>query len=175
MIRLPMVRRCKYTGCHTLVERPAYYCGKHKQYEAEYAKQRETYSRTYYNKRVRNRDEANRERNKFYHSPTWTSLRKQALERDRYLCQYCLANNIKRPNSKTGDHITPAEIAPELRTELSNIATACKDCDNVKRKLEQEIYGTGQGNTHRNTKLRLSVSQWAGLIARKKQETREGT
>lgn len=169
-----MVRRCKYAGCHTLVERPSYYCDKHKQYEAEYAKQREAYSRTYYNKRVRNKDEDNRERYQFYRSKTWSSLRKQALERDHYLCQYCLANDIKRPNSNIGDHITPAEIAPELRTDLSNIATACRDCDNVKRKLEQEIYGTGQGNTHRNTKLRLSVSQWAGLIARKKRDTREG-
>ncbi len=171
---MAMVRRCKYTGCHALVERPAYYCDKHKQYEAGYAKQREVYSRTYYNKRVRNRDEANRERNKFYHSLTWTSLREQALKRDCYLCQYCLANGVKRPNSRVGDHITPAEIAPEIRTDLSNIATACRDCDNVKRKLEQEIYGTGQGNTHRNTNLRLSVSQWAGLIARKKKDVREG-
>ena len=61
-----MVRRCKYTGCDTLVERPAHYCDKHKQYEAEYAKQREAYSRTYYNKRVRKRDEANKERYHFY-------------------------------------------------------------------------------------------------------------
>lgn len=166
-----MVRRCKYADCHTLVERPSYYCDKHKQYEAE---QRESYSRTYYNKRVRNKDEDNRERYQFYRSKAWSSLRKQALERDNYLCQYCLSNDIKRPNSNIGDHITPAEIAPELRTDLSNIATACRDCDNVKRKLEQEIYGTGQGNTHRNTKLRLSVSQWAGLIANKKRDTREG-
>ena len=102
-----------------------------------------------------------------------STLRKLALERDTYLCQYCLANGVVRPNSRIGDHITPAEIAPELRTDLSNIATACRDCDNVKRKLEQEIYGTGQGNTHKNTKLRLSVSQWAGLIARKKRDVRE--
>lgn len=169
-----MVRRCRYAGCRTLVERPSYYCDAHKQYEAEYAKQRETYSRTYYNKRVRNRDESNKERYQFYRSLTWSSLRKQALERDSYMCQYCLSLGIKRPNAKIGDHITPAEIAPEKRTELSNIATACRDCDNVKRKLEQEIYGTGQENTHRNTNLRLSVSQWAGLIARKKKDVREG-
>ena len=171
---MPMVRRCKYTGCHTLVERPAHFCEKHKQYEAEYAKQREAYSRTYYNKRVRNKDEANKERYQFYRSKTWASLRKLALERDNYLCQYCLALGVVRPNSNIGDHITPAEIAPELRTDLSNIATACRDCDNVKRKLEQEIYGTGQGNTHRNTNLRITVSQWAGLIARKKRDVREG-
>ncbi len=170
---MPMVRRCRYAGCHTLVERPAYYCNKHKQYEAEYAKQRESYSRTYYNKRVRNKDEDNRERYQFYRSKTWSSLRKQALERDSYMCQYCLSLGIKRPNAKIGDHITPAEIAPEMRTELSNIATACRDCDNVKRKLEQEIYGTGRGNTHRNTNLRLSVAQWANLIARKKEDVRE--
>ena len=171
---MPMVRRCKYTGCHTLVERPAHFCEKHKQYEAEYAKQREAYSRTYYNKRVRNKDEANKERYQFYRSKTWSSLRKLALERDHYLCQYCLALGVVRPNANIGDHITPAEIAPELRTDLSNIATACRDCDNVKRKLEQEIYGTGQGNTHRNTNLRITVSQWAGLIARKKRDVREG-
>ena len=171
---MAMVRRCKYTGCHALVKRPAYYCDKHKQYEAEYAKQREKYSRTYYNKRVRNRDEDNKERYQFYRSVTWSSLRRQALERDNYCCQYCLANGIVRPNSRIGDHITPAEIAPEIRTELNNIATVCRDCDNVKRTLEQEIYGTGQGNTHKNVNLKLSVSQWAGLIARKKKDVREG-
>ena len=168
-----MVRRCKYTGCHTLVERPAYYCDKHKQYEAEYAKQREAYSRTYYNKRVRNRDDDNKERYKFYRSVVWSSLRKQALERDTYLCQYCLALGMVTPNSRIGDHITPVEIAPKLKIELSNIATACRSCDNTKRTLEQELYGTGQGNTHRNTEMRLTVKQWAELIARKQRDVRE--
>ena len=62
---MPMVRRCKNTGCHTLVERPAHFCEKHKQYEAEYAKRGEAYSRTYYSKLVRNKDEANKEHYQF--------------------------------------------------------------------------------------------------------------
>ena len=171
---MPMVRRCKADGCRALIERPAHYCTAHYSMEAAYVEERQRYSRTRYNKRVRNRDEDNRERYQFYRSKTWSSLRKLALERDHYLCQYCLALGVVRPNSKIGDHILPAEIFPELRTDLSNIATACRDCDNVKRKLEQETYGTGQGNTHRNTNLRLTVSQWAGLIARKKRDVREG-
>jgi len=165
---MPMVRRCKADGCRTLVERPAYYCDEHKQYEAEYAKQREVYSRTYYNKRVRNKDEDNRERYQFYRSKTWSTLRKLALERDNYLCQYCLALGVTTPDARTGDHVTPVEIAPELKTDVSNIVATCRSCDNTKRTLEQEIYGTGQNRTKQNTDLRLSVAAWAGLIARKK-------
>ncbi|MEY8701011.1 HNH endonuclease [Streptococcus ferus] len=165
---MPQVRRCKYKGCHALVELPAICCDKHKAYEAEYKANREYYSRSYYNKRVRNETEAKRERYSFYKSKMWTSLRKVCLDRDNYLCQYCLAVGIITPNAKTGDHVTPVEIAPELRTDPNNVVAACKRCDNVKRTLEQEIYGTGQGREIKNIKLRLSVADWSRLIFERK-------
>lgn len=51
---MPMVRRCKADGCRSLTERPAHYCTIHKSMEAQ---ERQRYSRTRYNKRVRNRDD----------------------------------------------------------------------------------------------------------------------
>lgn len=162
---MPMVRRCKADGCRTLVERPAHYCTAHKSMEAQ---ERQRYSRTRYNTRVRNRDDETKERYAFYRSRVWSSIRKVALERDNYLCQYCLALGVTTPDARIGDHVTPVEIAPELKTDVSNIVATCRSCDNTKRTLEQEIYGTGQNRTKKNTDLRLSVAAWSGLIARKK-------
>lgn len=167
---MPMVRRCKAEGCHALAERPAHYCTTHHSMEAAYIEKRERYSRTRYNKRVRNRDDESKERYAFYRSKVWSSIRKIALERDNYLCQYCLALGMTTPDARIGDHVTPVEIAPELRTEISNVVATCRSCDNTKRTLEQEIYGTGQNRTKQNTELRLSVASWADLIARKKED-----
>lgn len=163
---MPMVRRCKAEGCRALAERPAHYCTTHHSMEAAYTEERQRYSRTRYNKRVRNRDDESKERYAFYRSKTWSSIRKIALERDHYLCQYCLALGIVTPNSRIGDHVTPVEVAPELRTDPANVATACRACDNAKRVLEQQIYGTGQGNTLHNQQLRLTVKEWALKIKR---------
>lgn len=169
---MPQVRRCKHQNCHKLVAQPAICCDKHKQYEAEYKAKREKYSRTYYNTRTRNRTEDKREQYNFYRSKTWNSLRNIVLNRDNYLCQYCLALGKLTPNSRIGDHVTPVEVAPELRTDPANVATACRTCDNIKRALEQEIYGTGQGNELKNRELRFSVKEWA-LKIQKKKDTRE--
>nr|UVY11012.1 MAG: HNH endonuclease [Bacteriophage sp.] len=77
---------------------------------------------------------------------------------------------VTTPDARIGDHVTPVEIAPELRTKISNVVATCRSCDNTKRTLEQEIYGTGQSRTKQNTDLRLSVATWADLIARKKED-----
>ena len=167
---MPMVRRCRAEGCHALTERPLHYCSTHSSMEAAYIAERERYSRTRYNKRVRNRDDESKERYAFYRSKVWSSIRKIALERDNYLCQYCLSLGVTTPDARIGDHVTPVEIAPELRTEISNVVATCRSCDNTKRTLEQEIYGTGQNRTKQNTELRLSVASWADLIARKKED-----
>lgn len=165
---MPMVRRCKADGCHALIERPLHYCSTHHSMEVAYTEERQRYSRTRYNTRVRNRDDESKERYAFYRSKTWSSIRKIALERDSYLCQYCLVLGVTTPDARIGDHITPVEIAPELRTDINNVVATCRSCDNTKRTLEQEIYGTGQNRKKQNTDLRLSVKAWADLIARKK-------
>ena len=87
---MPMVRRCKADGCRVLVERPLHFCSTHHSMEAAYIEDRQRYSRTRYNKRVRNRDDESKERYAFYRSKTWSSIRKIALERglDRYLLQF---------------------------------------------------------------------------------------
>lgn len=95
------------------------------------------------------------------------------LERDHYLCQYCLALGMVTPNSKIGDHVTPVEVAPELRTDPANVATACRSCDNAKRALEQQIYGTGQGNTLHNLQLRFTVKEWALKIKHAREALQE--
>ena len=59
---MPMVRRCRAEGCHALTERPLHYCSKHSSMEAAYTEERQRYSRTRYNKRVRNRDDESKER-----------------------------------------------------------------------------------------------------------------
>lgn len=169
-----MVRRCKYAGCHTLVERPSYYCSRHKQYEAEYLKLiSKRSSHKHYNSVVRNRNENKRNQYRFYQTKQWKHVRAFVLERDHYLCQYCQVLGNNTPNSKIVDHITPLEIDSDDRANPENLTTTCKACHNKKTKLEQEIYGTGQGNTHRNVNLRFSVAQWAKLIARKKKDVRE--
>lgn len=158
------VRRCRYEGCHTIVDRPSYYCEEHKQHEAEYAAQRERYSRKRYNKYTRNRSEDKAEQYNFYRTRQWTHKRLAILSRDNYLCQYCKANGKLTANSKTVDHVTPYEVDGGLKLDDNNLATTCRACHNVKTKLEQKLYGTGQGNEPKNKNIRLSVATWAAKI-----------
>ena len=104
---MPMVRRCRADGCHALTERPLHYCSKHSSMEAAYTEERQRYSRTRYNARIRNRDDESKGRYAFYRSKVWSSIRKIALERDNYLCQYCLALGMTTPDARIGDHVTP--------------------------------------------------------------------
>lgn len=172
---MPLVRRCHADGCRVLVDRPRLFCDRHKSLEATYKEERQKYSRSRYNKRTRNRNEETKQRFAFYRSKTWSSIRKNVLERDCYLCQYCLALGVITPNARIGDHMTPVEIAPELKTDTNNIVATCRHCDNVKRTLENEIYGTGQNREAKNKDIRLSVSTWAALIEKRKQKNRENT
>jgi len=51
--------------------------------------------------------------------------RRAVFERDDYTCQICL----KRGGRLVADHIKPFSLYPELRLELSNGRTLCRDCD----------------------------------------------
>lgn len=164
---MPAVQRCKYKGCHALVGRPTLCCAKHKQYEQELKEQRERYSRSRYNKYTRNQNEQKKEQYNFYRKKRlWGNLRLACLKRDNYICLYCLAIGKITADSKTADHVVPIEANPKLKTELSNLATSCKNCHNLKTIWEREYYGTGQENQLTNAKEITDIKIISNLMRR---------
>lgn len=65
----------------------------------------------------------------------WEVVRKQALLRDKWLCQEHLILGILVPAEEV-DHIVPIKEAPELRLELSNTRSLCKPCHSRKTATE---------------------------------------
>lgn len=65
-----------------------------------------------------------RERDTIKKRPEYIAWRKAVFERDNYTCQMC----SQRGGELQADHIKPFAFFPELRTELSNGRTLCKDC-----------------------------------------------
>ena len=148
---MPRFRRCRQPGCHAMVQLPAHYCKQHYEHEAEYLANRQRWARTHgkqyqhkYNTQTRNRNATKHDQYQFYRSSQWQRLRKQALERDYYICQYC-----GQPNSKTVDHIVPIEYDDKLKDHLDNLATICRKCHRLKTDWEHLWYGTGIGNQHK--------------------------
>ena len=88
----------------------------------------------------------------------WDKLRKQAIERDKGLCQACLKENKITPG-KDVDHITSRARAKQLgwrkeRTEsLSNVQFLCRS--HHLAKTEQE-----QGKTKHAPKPRIGADGW---------------
>lgn len=153
-----------------MCELPLHYCERHADHEQEYLESRMKWARSHdrryqhkYNTRTRNRDTSSKERYQFYRSKQWQILRKQALERDHYLCQYCLANHLVNAG-KTVDHIVAIEIDPSLKDSLGNLATVCRDCHRVKTSLEQELFGTGKDNSLINREPISNIKEWAKMI-----------
>ena len=71
----------------------------------------------------------------FYKSRAWRTLRREALQRDGYLCQDCLAakaaGEMIRPRAATVvHHIKPRELYPELAMDLDNLISLCDACHN---------------------------------------------
>lgn len=94
---MPRVRRCRYPGCHMMVKLPDHYCAKHYEHEAEYLASRQKWTRSSdrttthkYNTVTRYRTYDKREQYQFYRSKQWQSLRQLVLDRDHYVCQYCV-------------------------------------------------------------------------------------
>lgn len=143
---MPRVRRCRQPGCHAMVQLPNHYCTEHFEHEAEYLANRQRWARSnsrayshHYNQVTRNRTMDKIEQYQFYRSRQWQVLRRQALDRDYFVCQYC-----GRPDSKTVDHVVPIEYDPSLKASLDNLATTCSRCHRLKTDWEQDYYGTGQ-------------------------------
>lgn len=163
---MPRVRRCHYNGCHAMVKLPLHYCEQHQQYEQAYQASRMKWARSHqkqyehkYNTQVRFRNTESAERYRFYRSRTWQRLRQQVLERDSYLCQYCLVNHLVT-EGKTVDHIVAIEIDPSKKECLGNLATICRSCHHLKTQLEQELFGTGKDNHLVRRNPITSVAEW---------------
>ena len=87
-----------------------------------------------------------KETDPFYKSRAWRKLRRQALQRDNYLCQDCMAakaaGEMIRPRDATVvHHIRPRETCPERELDLDNLISLCDACHN-KRHPEK---GWGDG------------------------------
>ena len=72
--------------------------------------------------------------NRFYHSREWKKLRREALERDHYLCVECKKKGIITP-ANTVHHIKPLRVDDSRALQLSNLETVCGACHN---KLHRE-------------------------------------
>ena len=68
---------------------------------------------------------------RFYHSTDWEHAREQALQRDAYLCQHCLAQGIATPAVMVHHivELTPANINdPNISTDPKNLVSLCDLC-----------------------------------------------
>ena len=153
---------CRFTSsagirCHKLASSPNHYCSDHINHEHEYLAKRQAWNAKHtqeyyhkYNKTQRIRNETKREQDKFYRNKQWSKgLRPAVLERDNYLCQYCMAHGRMMPG-KIVDHIIPYEFDPSKRDDMSNLATTCSVCHTAKTRWEQDYYGTGTGHELKN-------------------------
>ncbi|MCK8617545.1 HNH endonuclease [Fructobacillus sp. M158] len=145
---MPRVKRCRATGCHTMVDYESRYCKQH-QHLADNEKPQRDYSR--YNQVTRHKDENKSKQYAFYRTRKWVNLRKRALECDHYLCQYCQLSGVVTP-AKTVDHVVPVEADQGRATDLNNLAVVCPSCHTKKTKWEQAYYGTGNGRELRNVR-----------------------
>lgn len=160
-IDMPRVTYCRYVSkagirCHRMATRPNHYCEQHISHEAEYQAKRDKWQaqdnkrrQQRYDKSKRVRDETKQEQVKFYRSKHWRALRQVVLERDHYLCQYCLAHN-RMTSANTVDHIVPYEFNQSKKDNVDNLAVICRQCHYGKSKWERDYYGTGTGNELKN-------------------------
>lgn len=68
------------------------------------------------------------ERQTFYNSPEWRTLRYQALARHGATCQ-CCGRSRKDGTVLHVDHVKPISRFPELRLSLQNLQVLCEDCN----------------------------------------------
>ncbi len=61
-------------------------------------------------------------------NPRYQSWRNAILERDRYVCQKCGRRCRKTEHGLAAHHIKPYASHPDLRYEISNGITLCRDC-----------------------------------------------
>ena len=60
------------------------------------------------------------ERNQFYNSSEWRTIRRQALKRDHYECVWCRDEGKVTTNNLEVDHIKELEFYPEYALDIDN-------------------------------------------------------
>ena len=84
-------------------------------------------------------------RAKIYNSYEYKEWRKNVFIRDEYTCVLC---KVKNGNGKEiylqADHIKPFSLFPELRFNIDNGQTLCKNCHNKKTVEQMKIYWSNQ-------------------------------
>lgn len=135
---MPQMHRCYHHDCRKLISVRQRYCDEH-----VIDDDRKSIDKSYYYNRKR--DEASQEQLKFYKGKAWRSLRKDVLNRDMNLCQYCQLND-RVTVADMVDHIVPREIAESLELDMDNLVSSCNGCHRLKQDWEQKHYGTGKRN-----------------------------
>lgn len=65
---------------------------------------------------------------KFRNSTAWKKKAQEIKERDKFMCQVCLKNNIFNYKDLSVHHIQPIAENQALRLENSNLITVCEHC-----------------------------------------------
>ena len=82
----------------------------------------------------------------FYHSKAWERAREDALKRDSYLCQRCLAGGEITPATMVHhiEELTPANIDnPDIACGLDNLVSLCDLCHKKTHGWARATVGTG--------------------------------
>jgi 5-methylcytosine-specific restriction endonuclease McrA len=76
---------------------------------------------------------------RFYSSPEWSLLRKQAIERDGRICSHC-GKRIKDDFDLTVDHKLPRSKHPDLALKIENLRVFCRACNSKKGARDWSSY-----------------------------------
>ena len=77
------------------------------------------------------------ERNQFYNSSKWRTIRRRALKRDHYECVWCRDEGKVTTTNLEVDHIKELEFYPEFALDIDNLRTLCKECHNKRHERFQ--------------------------------------
>ena len=78
----------------------------------------------------------------FYHKSAWRRIRKQALQRDHFLCQECLRRG-KITQATEVHHLMDLESFPSLGLELSNLESLCWQCHEATKHTKRDTLPQG--------------------------------
>lgn len=111
---LPILHKCRKSGCHELVDTTSNYCKKHtRAYAREYDK-------------LRTSRELTKEYRSFYHSKAWRELRVEKLSISP-LCEECIKHCIYTLATEV-HHKHEVFYYWSERLDIKNLESLCKSC-----------------------------------------------